>query len=107
MSSKKIDLEKLLREETLISAQEEKAKVLITRARDRKQRLARRRARVMMEHLEKVNIDGGNIPFLVGAAVYMAQQGKEKITEMETLGHDVMENPQDHKIELAEEAVND
>lgn len=111
MSVKKLNLEMLTREENLISAQEEKAKALFLKARNRKQALARRRARVMMEHLDKVNIDGSNIPFLVGAAVYITQQGAEKITEIEALGNAVMENPQDYKIEKAfegeEEAVDD
>lgn len=102
MSLKKISLDKLMREESLISEQEEKARALMLKARDRKQRLARRRARVMMEHLEKVNIDGANIPFLLGAAVYMARQGQSKIDELERLGHDVMDNPEAYKIELLE-----
>ena len=58
MSLKKVNLDKLMREESLISEQEEKARALMLKARDRKQRLVRRRARVMMDHLEKVNIDG-------------------------------------------------
>lgn len=65
MSLKKVNLDKLMREESLISEQEEKARALMLKARDRKQRLVRRRARVMMDHLEKVNIDGSNIPFLL------------------------------------------
>lgn len=42
-----------MREESLISEQEEKARALMLKARDRKQRLVRRRARVMMDHLER------------------------------------------------------
>lgn len=104
MSLKKVNLDKLMREESLISEQEEKARALMLKARDRKQRLVRRRAHVMMDHLEKVNIDGSNIPFLLGAAVYMARQGKEKMIELEKLGHDVMDNPENYKIEIKEEA---
>lgn len=105
MSLKKIDLERLMREDDLISAQLEKAKVLANKARDRKQRLARRRARVLMDHLEKVNIDGSNIPFLLGAAVYMARQGKEKIIELEKFGHDVMDDPEKYKIDQEAEDI--
>ena len=43
MSLKKVNLDKLMREESLISEQEEKARALMLKARDRKQRLVRRR----------------------------------------------------------------
>ena len=74
MSLKKVNLDKLMREESLISEQEEKARALMLKARDRKQRL------------------------------YMARQGKEKMIELEKLGHDVMDNPENYKIEITEEA---
>jgi hypothetical protein len=34
----------------------------------------------------------------------MARQGKEKMIELEKLGHDVMDNPENYKIEITEEA---
>ena len=34
----------------------------------------------------------------------MARQGKEKMIQLEKLGHDVMDNPENYKIEIKEEA---
>lgn len=98
MSVRKFDLEKMTQLENRILAQEEKARALAIKTRNEKMNLQRSKALAVMDYLNKVNIDGSNIPLLLGSVVHIMQLGPEKVAEIEKLGHRVINNPDKFKV---------